>query len=367
MTTLALHTPPSAAVGSQVGPRLWRKQILRKGTINYDGRPIRFDDAYIADLRRAFEEGAFDQVPIQFADDRNTHTEDPERTRGQVVGLEETPDGLDALVSLSEAGEQTVRENPGLAVSARIVEDLNRVDGKRWPRAVAHVLATINPRLTGMRPWAQVTLANPELPVVDLTAATYQKGGRMADLTDEQVAGLLALLDNPSPTGDTPTEGEGDELTDAEWEALLAEATAEEEPGEGSPAPGSQPVPALAGAALSAEAQAAINLANANATQAAQTAAALRADVARQSWANQAQVYIQEGCMPVLVELAGKVISPPIDLANGTIDPVAVVREMVEATRGYIDFGVIGSTATVSPDDEAAAMADAWLDNFGGK
>lgn len=353
MTTRALHTPASTTTAHQVGPRLWRKQILRKGTINYDGRPIAFDDAYMADLRRAFEDKAFDQVPIQFADDRNAHTEDPERTRGQIVGLEETPDGLDALVELSEAGEQTIRDNPGLSVSARIVEDLKRVDGKSWPKALAHVLATINPRITGMRPWAQVALANPDLPVVDLTAATYTKGGLMAELTDEQVAGLLALLDNPAPSGTDPGE-----VTDEEWQALLAEATASE----GDPILEAEPLVA----ALSAEAQAAISLANATATQAVQTASALQADLARANWANQAQTYLEEGCPAFLIELAGQAIAPPIDLANGPVDHAALWRKALDGAKGYIDFGVIGSSETITPEDETTAMAKAWLENYGG-
>lgn len=357
--TRALHTPPTDLAGTPAGGRLWRKQILRKGTINYEGRPITFDDAYLAELTRAFDERALDQVPLQFADGRNAHTEDPERTRGHIVALERTPDGLDALVALSEQGEQTVRENPGLAVSARILEDHRRVDGKSWPRALAHVLATINPRITGMRPWAQVALANPDIPVVDLTSATFtERGQSMAELTDEQVAGLLALLDKPAgdpPTG-VPAATPDDDLSDAEWQALLADAN--DDPTDASE-------PQLAGASLSAEAQAAINLANANAEQAAQTAAGLQADLTRSNWQVEAQGYVEAGCMPALVELAGQIIAPPLDLANGTPDPAAVVRQMVEATRGYIDFAVLG-TAETDPDAETKALVAAWNANFGG-
>lgn len=356
----ALHTPQTDLAGTLTGPRLWRKQILRKQTINYDGRPIVFDDNYLDDLTRAFHEQALDQVPLQFADGTNAHTEDPERTRGQIVGLERTPDGLDALVALSEDGERTVRENPGLAVSARILEDHTRVDGKAWPRALAHVLATINPRITGMRPWAQVALANPDIPVVDLTGPTEnpsERGQSMADaLTDEQVAGLLALLDKPAevaPTGTAPAPDE--DLTDAEWQALLADATD----------PAVAPEQELAGAALSVEAQAAINLANANALQASQTAAGLQADLTRSAWANEAHGYVEAGCMPALVELAGRIIAPPLDLANTPADPAAVVRQMVEATKGYVDFAVLGTT-DVDPDAETKALVKAWTDNFGG-
>lgn len=355
--TRALHCPPTDLAGEVGTGRLWRKQILRKGRIDYLGRPIVFDDAYLQDLQRAFDERALDQVPLQFADAANAHTEDPERTRGQVVALERTPDGLDAIVALSEDGERVVRDNPGLSVSARILEDHRRVDGKAWPRALAHVLATINPRITGMRPWAQVALSNPDVPVVDLTSATLtERGQSMAELTDEQVAGLLALLDKPNT--DPPAADDGD-LSDAEWEALLADATADAD------TPEETPEPVLAGAALSAEAQTAISLANANAQQAQQTAQALQADLERANWAREAQGYVEAGCMPALVELAGQVIAPPVDLANSPADPASVVRRMVEATRGYVDFSVVGSTQA-DPDAETNALVKAWTDNFGG-
>lgn len=357
--TRALHTPNTDLAGTPAGGRLWRKQILRKGAINYEGRPIVFDDAYLDDLIRAFDERALDQVPLQFADARNAHTEDPERTRGHIVALERTGDGLDALVALSDQGEQTVRDNPGLAVSARILEDHRRVDGKSWPRALAHVLATINPRITGMRPWAQVALANPDIPVVDLTSSTFtERGQSMAELTDEQVAQLLALLDQPAGDPPTGTPDDGD-LTDAEWQALVADANSD-------PQTDPVPEPELAGASLSAEAVAAINLANATAQQAAQTAASLQADLDRSSWQNEANRYIEDGCLPSLVNLAGQIVAPPVDLANGAPNPADVARQMVEATRGYIDFGVVGASSEPDPDAEAKALAQLWVDNFGG-
>lgn len=366
----ALHLPDTGRPGASQG-RLWRKQILPLGSIDYDGRRITFDGAYLDALRQAFDERAFDQVPLQFADATNTHTDDPERTRGEVVALERTPDGLDALVRLSAAGEATVAENPKLAVSARIVEDLQRADGKRWPKALAHVLATLNPRLTGLRPWARVALNAPDIPVVDLTTTAYHLGGTMP-LSDDELATLRALMAKadepggpppgpPAPPSAAAPPSEDGELSDAEVEAILADLLADEGAAEGEPA--------VAGAALSAEARAAIDLANSRADAAVSQVTALANQAAASQWEARRAAYLDAGVPPVLLDLAAPVLSvagAPIDLANGPAqDPRVAVTKMLEASKGIVDFSVIGAAET-DPVDEEVNLVDSWLSNFGG-
>lgn len=87
---------------------------------------------------------------------KNEHTNDPERTRGQILDLQVEPDGLYALAELTEAGEQVLRDNPMLGVSARIVENYARSDGKFYPAAVQHVLGTLDPRVPGLGAWSPV-------------------------------------------------------------------------------------------------------------------------------------------------------------------------------------------------------------------
>ena len=67
----------------------------------------------------AFRSRAYDQVPFQLADSKNTHTNDPERTRGQILDLELGEDGLYALAEVTgvEAGthrQPLHRERHGL-------------------------------------------------------------------------------------------------------------------------------------------------------------------------------------------------------------------------------------------------------------
>lgn len=367
--TRALHLPDTGRAGASHG-KLWRKQVLPLGSIDYDGRRITFDGAYLDSLVKAFNDGAYDQVPLQFADAENRHTDDPERTRGEIVALERTEGGLDALVRLSPAGEETVKANPKLAVSARIVEDLRRADGRRFPRALAHVLATLNPRLTGMRPWAAVSLADPSVPVVDLTGGTYSQGGSTMELTDEQVQRLLALLDDKGtnePTGTTPTASDepSDEPSDEELAAMLAELMGEGEP---QATPPVEPEPVGVGAALSVEAKAAIDLAVSQGNAAQVELAELRSRLAASDWAATRTQLEQDGVPPYLLDLAAPVMSSrpgTIDLANPPADdPRATVAKMLHASRGTVDFSILGVSDTDDPADPADKLVGEFLEQF---
>lgn len=170
------------------GRHRFRKQILRKTSIRYQDasgeRVVDFDDAYLRSLAKAFEDRAYDQVPFQLADSANTHTNDPERFRGELVGVELTRDGLDGIFEATDEGAKLLSRNPNLGVSCRILENLPLPDGRHFPRAIQHVLGTVNPRLTGMRPWEKLDLS-----VVDVD--------EVLDLSEQE--------EETMPEGDTRT------------------------------------------------------------------------------------------------------------------------------------------------------------------
>lgn len=221
-TAMALHSPQDTKPGRMVSlagkpKRLWRKQILPLGSINYDGRQIRFDSAYHRDLVRSFREGAYGQVPFQLADANNTHTNDPERTRGDLVDLRAEKDGLYGYFELPDPS--VVLNNSKLGVSCRILENYTREhDGKKFGRALQHVLGTLDPRITGMKPWESVELSNeldadPAAYTVDLSASFYTEkkdGAEMADATeDKQVVELsTAQLERLNALLEQDTEDE---------------------------------------------------------------------------------------------------------------------------------------------------------------
>lgn len=235
MTTVAIHSPQDQKTGSVVNlskhGKVWRKQILPLTSINYDGRQIRFDTEYHKQLVRNFRSGAFPQVPFQLADASNTHTNDPERTRGELVDLRAEPTGLYGYFKLSDPS--VVLSNRKLGVSCRIIENYAREsDGRKFGHSLQHVLGTLDPRIVDMEPWESVELSSAQTDLtVDLSNHFYTKdGGAMADQTEDkhvvelstaQLDKLNALLaEEDTDAGDvedTSLDGLFDDLDPADF------------------------------------------------------------------------------------------------------------------------------------------------------
>lgn len=232
---VALHSPqdtdPGRVVTLSKQGKVWRKQILPLGSINYEGRQIKFDSDYHKSLVRNFRKGAFPQVPFQLADASNTHTNDPERTRGELVDLRAEQSGLYGYFKLSDP--TVVLNNQNLGVSCRIIENYAReADGQKFGHSLQHVLGTLDPRVTGLKPWESVELASAQADqTVDLSTTFYTKdGGEMPDeikhvveLSTAQLERLNTLLASDPETEDEPEEeltpemfadDEGDETED---------------------------------------------------------------------------------------------------------------------------------------------------------
>lgn len=254
MTTIL--APIDLSAPKQVGPRVFRKQILRKAVIGYpDGkggrRKIAFDDEFIADLANAYNAGAYDNVPFILADASNAHTMAPERFRGWVKGVEVTPDGLDAIIELSaDAAELIERTGGKLGVSPRI-KPVEHVDGRRFPKAINHVLGTLDPRQQGeelrLRDWEPIDLSHPTDDVLDLSGARYQEGSTMpkmidlSALSDEQRAGLetwAAAQDIDLSELEAEQEPDGGDKGDEGTQPLEPGPGGAEAPGEGDDQPG---------------------------------------------------------------------------------------------------------------------------------
>jgi hypothetical protein len=391
----SLLTPYDRGDAKPAGRNLFRKQLLPIAKINYEGRVIDFTRDYLAGLVKAFNDRAYDQVPFQLADAQNTHTDDPERFRGEIAALELTADGLDVIVAASDDGAKVLRDNPRLGVSARIREDYARADGKFFTRALKHVLGTLDPRMTGMAPWEAVDAANDEGDVVDLTALEYatQTGtadavpavttppeapapatketgmaltadqearlGKLLDLPDEQFTALLTPPEKPAE-GDTNVL---EDLTDAQIEELVASLDAETPAPVAEVAPEKELVPA--GASLNAEAQAAIDLANARADETAMALKRVTTKLATAAYEAERDVFARTyGIPPRITDLARGLLEGEgrvVELASGkTADAGSIVREVLKEfgrTVKVLDLsGELGSA--VDGAGEAAAAAE---------
>lgn len=413
MTRTVLLTPVNRGDTVELGRKTFKKQILKKGSLDYDGRKIEFDDRYLTDLANAFKAGAFDAVPFQLADDANRHTNDPERTRGEVIGLEVTPDGLDAIVELTDDGAQVVENNPKLGVSARIIEGVKHaMGGQAWPRAIQHVLGTLDPRVTGMRPWEAVQLAADATgeTVVDLTNTPYTV---TSDASPEPGSGVdqeaAATLTEPAPTAPTITDKEGavpdvkdqkpgtqpdattDDLTDEELQQILAEVEAEFDdtapaqpvPGEGENPGGGDAEDEDAGedpdaddpaaesalaAALATEEGDAVELANAQLEQQRIELARLRDESDENAYTRERDRLAREsGIPPRIVDMAKPLLkgdSHVVELANGdTVDAGAIVRQVFAElgnTIKALDLGSeLGHQVDLAKSEEERQAAEA--------
>jgi len=370
-------TPTCATAAVELAGGLFRKQILPFKTINYtapDGskRKLTFDRKFHQDLVASYQSGAFGQVPFQLADSKNTHTNDPERTRGEITGLEMGADGLYALVkpTTPEAAE-LIRTNPKLGVSVRVVENYQRSDGQFFPRALQHVLGTLDPQVIGMKPWEEVQLTDPVTDeTIDLTASTYERTtmsddgtggtGQVTLTLDAAQADRLALLLND------------DDAAAAALAGVIGLANGNQGTGDDDDEPY---------AGLAPEVAAAIEMANATAEAANQRSIELANQLATAQVAGEVERYSVAGLAPAIIDAARPLLSVQsgaINLSNGAaqVDPGAVIRAVLDTVLGLsqagldvIDLGRETGSAQGSETDPTTQRRDAllaqWTTDYG--
>lgn len=380
MTATATLTPYDLSDTEKIGKRTYRKQILPIGEITYKGQKIKFDKGFLTDLAASFKAGAYDQVPFVLADAENRHHMNPEAFRGEVAGMEVTEDGLDAIVQVSKEGAKILEDNPRLGVSARIVQGLEKADGRSFKRAVQHVLGTMDPKVTGLRPWQAVDLSvdDEDVEVVDLTAEIYtqeedavadettqDKGGvvdiDLSALSDEEFLALLDMSEDEDETdGETvvevTVEDEGDEDDEAE--------TDDDDESDGDEADGGEPVTPstteLSNAVLDDEGR--------------DEMAAMRLDLANERFKSERTALLHAGVPKALIDLAEPLLATPdpvvLDLSNSD-DPVnatEIVRGILNQAKGYVPIKPeVGHSVDLSEtvEDSEAALLAQWDAEYG--
>jgi hypothetical protein len=194
----AYQMPVSTELASRIGPRLWRKTILKAGHISKGGIELDVDRAYLETIVKNFNAGAKDQVQFVLG-----HDENPEKYRGELRGLEITnQDELVGLFETTSAGSALIEQNPRLGASVAVLDKFERADGRKFDHTLLHVAATLDPEVAGLGDWARAELSASVAQVVDLSADGQEsKGDPVASLTDEQVKALLKLIEGD---GDAP-------------------------------------------------------------------------------------------------------------------------------------------------------------------
>jgi hypothetical protein len=305
-----------ANTGSNV---LYRKQILPRGKIKYQGQELDLNDQLFQEIQTAFNDGALDQVPLQLADSDNKHTMAPERFGGEVKGLELTADGLDAIVSVPKDTHDLIQKTgKKLGVSVKVTRNRELPNGKTYPSALIHVLGTLDPKITQMGAWQELAAANEdsEEDVIDFTAFSYG----VPNKTPEQQK-------PPVQTGDDEL-GPDDLALANEIAELLAAASKES---------GKEDDMEFTNTDAFRKAVAAATRADRDRTR------ALEIELANSRFETEAHQLIEDGVPTAMVELARPVLSNPsnqdIELANGDkVDVSAVLRSMLQQAKGYLEL-----------------------------
>lgn len=374
--SLAVLTPFDRSPAVELANRTWWKRLLPVGSIEYKGRKLSFTRSYLSSLANAFKADAYDQVPFQMADASNTHTNDPERFRGDIVAMEARPDGLWVGLKPTDAGEKTLLENPRLGVSARIVEDYARSDGKFFPAAIQHVLATLDPRIPGLGPWQAIEAANDVERTIDLTGESFAGEGEDDEmpLDEEQQAKLAKLLEIPADQIDALLAGlssaqlSDDELAqmDADTDEMSDEALADllgvpvGQLDEALTAALAEPEAVAAGAGLSwgDEALMALELTAERADQNAIELASIRKKLNEETYLKERRQLADAGVPPYLTDLARPLLegaghTVELSSGKGTADAGAIVRKLlleVGKSAGMLDLGAELGTPMDEPD-----------------
>jgi hypothetical protein len=149
--------------GDQVkglGGNLFRKQLLRFGEWVHPNDPsktMKITPELVKTLIENFKAKILDKVPVP-----DTHTNSATANTGYVIGLEETSEGLDAILEVSD---QTALEklNKGLipGISAAIHNNYMVKDsGKHVGPVLLHAALVDNPYIKGMKDFQPVALAD---------------------------------------------------------------------------------------------------------------------------------------------------------------------------------------------------------------
>lgn len=383
MPTVSLFTPWRRERTVELGNHRWRKQLLPLGTVVYNGERIDFSRGYLRGLVRAFSDRAVDAVPFQLAGDNNKHTNAVKQRAGTIRGLELVDDGLDLILETDDEGDKLLSKYPDIGVSARIYEDYTREsDGRHWPAALQHVLATLDPHIVGMRQWTklepELAMSNSHSRVIDLTnekfegegkeervpktrgslkeiLAKLESDGDETELTDEELDRLLAIV---NAAGEDDSESE---LSDEELEAILAAAEAE---GDDTEDDATSSDPAVIAAAN--RSSRALELANARLEHQALELAGVQKRLDTSEWEREKRELATKYGIPPSISEKGRALlfgsGHVVELSNGEeVDAGGILRDVLHAIGDRVKIldlsGLIGSDLQ-EPDTEEKQEAD---------
>lgn len=151
MSRIAYRLPSETATATAIGPRLFRKTILRTGRIEKGAHKIDVTPEYLTGLASNFTAGVMDNVPLVIG---HPKADDVEKTRGRLRGVEVAGDQLVGTFELAEAGAALLTTHPQIGCSVAIDPEFSRADGRKAGPTLVHVGIHNDPEVSGLGDWA---------------------------------------------------------------------------------------------------------------------------------------------------------------------------------------------------------------------
>ena len=142
---------------SEEGTNKFRKQILKKGEwyhTNAAGGKLTIDDEMLDKIVENFNEGLIENVAVPVR-----HTEDPIKNTGEVIDINKTEDGLEAIVEVKdEKAANKITEGLIKGISASIDPNYVRKDtGESVGPVLRHAALVMEPFIKGLGEFVQLS------------------------------------------------------------------------------------------------------------------------------------------------------------------------------------------------------------------
>lgn len=142
--------------------RLFRKHLLNLETLKHPatGKDIKIDDTFVKTLTKNFRDGVCDIVQVPLANDKNEHTENPERNIGEVVDIQVKDKKLYAILDVRDDTHADKLGKTYLGASAMMHLDYTDTKtGKKVGPTLLHSCVTNRPYVTGLEPYEEIVAA----------------------------------------------------------------------------------------------------------------------------------------------------------------------------------------------------------------
>lgn len=142
--------------------RLFRKHLLNLGKLRHPttGATINIDDTFAATLKKNFDDKVCDIVQVPLANDKNEHTENPERNIGEVVDIEIADQKVYAIIDVRDEKHAEKLGKTYLGASAMMHLDYTDTKtGQKVGPTLLHSCVTNRPYVTGLEDYKEIVAA----------------------------------------------------------------------------------------------------------------------------------------------------------------------------------------------------------------